>query len=748
MAKSKTNKYEFKAKVKLGGDYEKPPEMAAYIFDRKKQLITATPIKKNSLNFSLEKPSKGLQLVIGPDFTGDKRNTLPSFDTLRQMQAFVMPGFIDIDRPIIELPEIPPNQWTLWPLCLCRVKGRVVKRTVSANGVVTIAPVCGARVHICEVDPFYWIIPRLPDREIFRLRDDILDIIRKPWPPKLPDIIPPELPEPPKPLPDPVPLPLDVNPIDGLNFNASLFSNNISADLISDAKLDVTPATSLSPDVIPNKLKLSLTSHSATVLRKTFLDNIQILRPWICFWPWIRPWFYRCDELRTVITDDDGYFETFIVYPCNGDKPDLYFWAEYSINGAWETVYKPFLPCNVWWNYQCNTEVTLTVTDPRVPGCGERVEIPGKEVVVKTIGRQVSMGEINRAATGALEGTVKAGWIHTGKESPFGARLEPRVDFGTGLKPAGITHYRWSFRALNSGASWTVIDEPIRRHYRAKKVNPFDPTEPIVYKSEPISSGSANDYFAEIEPDLPADGDEWEILDEGYDLKSADFDTNLLLPGKYEMKLELFKQVGGNMVAIDFTTESVGLSQIDDPAPLTSGTYTTVTASGDRVIESGGNVRAYRLVVHVDNRRCFGNIEPVKLSPARTENGCGFISYEAGDQVTLRFQASHPADYGYFNFAMSRGATAMGTSSVAGLVGVTPAGYTLGGTGYEKTSSVADLMAENSTVVPNCDHGAFAQRLWVHALATNGYSRLSGLDAPFTAPAINLRAFALSLETP
>ena len=56
---------------------------------------------------------------------------------------------------------------------------------LQPGGVIVEAPVCNARVHICEVDRLYWVIARLPSHDIFRLRDDLLDIVRRPlpWPP-------------------------------------------------------------------------------------------------------------------------------------------------------------------------------------------------------------------------------------------------------------------------------------------------------------------------------------------------------------------------------------------------------------------------------------------------------------------------------------------------------------------------------------------------------------------------------------
>ncbi len=50
-----------------------------------------------------------------------------------------------------------------------------------------------------------------------------------------------------------------------------------------------------------------------------------------------------------------------IWYLCVGDHPDLYFWVEYSIGGAWTTMYHPPVRCNTYWDYACGSEVTIRV---------------------------------------------------------------------------------------------------------------------------------------------------------------------------------------------------------------------------------------------------------------------------------------------------------------------------------------------------------------------------------------------------
>ena len=228
------------------------------------------------------------------------------------------------------------------------------------------------------------------------------------------------------------------------------------------------------------------------------------------------------------------------------------------------------------------------MTDARVSGCGDRPEVIGKQVVIKTIGREVSLGEINREPPLAdptypgNAGTAKAGWIDATRVSPFGETVELRVDFGTGLKPAGITHYAWSFRPLGStsDADWTKMQEEVKRRYREKT----PPLAPVVYKSVTVGPDpNVAGYFFQVDPALPADGEKFEVLDERIDLASTRWDTTAIPDGKYELKLELFRKVGTAMTRVDLTAEGVAVSQIMDPAPLTEGTYTTQLATGDQL---------------------------------------------------------------------------------------------------------------------------------------------------------------------
>jgi hypothetical protein len=737
-------------KIEYEGKPDAGLDVSAYLFDTQGNLIASAPVAKGAVKLRVERMPRRPRLMIGPTLASE---AAPSVAMLERLNAYAPPWRFEPGRAAYELPPIPDFLWPHWPRCRCRVRGRVVKRTVSPGGVIVEAPVCNARVHICEVDPLWWIIGRLPDDIIRRIRDDLFVAIRKPFP------WPPE-PDPPF---DRLHERIDISPETSRMRNkasaAQLFGGS-RADAVALNPQPLPPLETFAlthraggdaePLLLAAETKVALASRSTQIVRQALLDNLALLRPWICGWDWLYPWFYRCEELRVLTTGDDGRFDTFIWYPCLGDQPDLYFWVEYSIGGVWTTVYHPPIPCNVWWNYACGTDVTIRVTDPRVSGCGSNPDVPGKVVIVKTIGNEVSMGEIGRDAAPddpAKAGTVRPGWLHSTRESPFGGVLEPRVDFGDGLVPAGITHYRWSQRPLGSvnDADWQVIDPEVRRHYR-EKINA--PGDPVIYKSVVVGPDPAvaGQYFL-IEPVLPANGDDWESLEDHYDQASAYWNTNGVSPAKYELKLELFKKVAGVMTRVNLTAAGVTLHQVVTPAPLTGGTYVTAPATPDRQLLDAGSLVGFRLVLHVDNRVCSGTIEPATVAPGANDTKCGFQEYTPASLATVSFRAAHPANFAYFDFDLVRVATALPSASASGLVDDAMVnGFSRGGDLFAKAIPVTTMF--NEGLPPGeepCIRAAFGEALRVYALATDGYDRLSGYDAPRAALGeIALRAFALT----
>jgi len=758
-------------KTSFDGKPDKTINVVAYAFDRQGTLLTSAAVKDGLAKLTLNPDqARTARIFFAPEHPHVKTEKSVTLDTMQRLQGYEATWAYDARKRVYELLPIPEILWRWWYWCSCRVRGRVIK-VETLGGVTYEKPVCHARVRICEVDRLTWIIARLPDDIIQRLRDELIWAIERPFPP---------IPNPPDP-----PFKFDpgyIDPLPLLTKAANLFGKFDRAEVRFEPQPDNLKALAtmrinadavmLNPQPLPPKAaelafetRAALTANSTMIVREALIKNVELIKIYWCYWDWLWPWFrYACDEMTVVETDENGRFDTTIWYLCFGDKPDLYFWVGYSIGEVWTTVYHPSIRCNTYWNYACGTDVTIRVTDPRVHGCGDRPVLLGKKVVVKTIGRQVSMGEIYRDSAvpseKAKEGQVKEGWIDATKPSPFGATLEPRVDFGNGLKLINITHYRWSYRSLGSvsEADWTVMNDilagrTVSRHYR--ETTP--PMSPVVYKSVQIGPDiTVPGYFTIIDPVLPASGEDWEVLDESYDLASAYFATTVLTPGKYELKMELFRKVGAVMVRVDLTAEGVELYEINDPAPLVEGLYSTTAALNDRALiqlvdEGMGipvpHVVGYRLVVHVDNRECFGNIEDVTINGV-TAGPCGFLEYHhLTDNAHIALRASHPASFASFHFRVVRVATDISEASAAGLVDAASVnGFNRAGDTFSKDLTINTLMTSGLLAGQTpCTEAAFAEALQVYALATNGYDRLSYLDGPRGGPSqVDLKAFAIT----
>ncbi len=701
--------------------------LAAYLFDSAGNLVEYSAVRSGRV--TLKSSAKMLghsRLFIAPEPEESANEIHPTIQRMERMGAYepaitsggVLKELIPIPGPIIDG----------WLLCFCWVKGKVVKHDSGM-------PVCGARVHICEVDKLIWWILKLPELEVFRLRDDILK-----------EILKPRIPFPPRPQPDPPPF---ISQIDEVMFNpqpeppAPVFQANLT-NRLSRVAFNPQPEPP-NPELLAKTQSLSLEtglrSNSAHLVRETLISNIQLIIPYLCLWPWW--WRFRCDEVAVVETDHLGRFSTTILYPCNGDKPDLYFWVEYEIDGSWETVYKPPIPCNTYWDYACGTEVILRVNDDRVPACDEEPDLPGCVVQVLSIGRGISMSEILGPGATADEEGLNVDSV----QRPFGGKLEPRVWFSrTELRDGkNIKYYKWSYRRLTEGdgtplaspGPWTPLKRTVVRHY-AKPASGGGVSH-VPYPLGPVPVGPQTDLF-EIKPAaVPPGGIEWTVVDEREDLASGHFETQKLgtgandcekafnAAGKYELKLELFK---GNGALVDWTAEGVGLQVTGVPAPFGTGTVTAQNASNyHRIPGPGGHTMGFRMVLRVDNNCCEAAVMPVS-GTGLTVTPCGFIEFGPGATALLHFKASHPNNFADFDFNLTRAvSTTLHQASVSGRVGTSPVptddathNYNLTPPGdYRETFTVLELLGP-------CSRAAFAETLHVWSRATDGYHRMSHLD--------------------
>ncbi|HEU4650484.1 MAG TPA: hypothetical protein VFS49_03630, partial [Croceibacterium sp.] len=615
--------------------------LVAYVFDAGGTLVQRADIAGGKLELELPREGAHLpRLVIAPAIKDAPSDETPSLERLLKLGAYE--PVLRQDGKLISRIVIPGPIIDLWPFCFCWVRGRVVRASDNR-------PVCHARVHICEVDRIpIWIL-RLPDPDIFRLRDDLIEVLQRP----------------PIPRPEPDPGPF-VNPGALAGFDpqpdppspARRFTDKASrvafnpqpdppiarralrfTDKLSQVALNPQPLPPKESLALPLALRNSLQSHSATTLRQALALNWQLIIPWLCVWPhwW---WWFRCDELAVVETDANGRFERFIVYPCHGDHPDLYFWVEYDLGSGFETVYHPPIACNTYWNYACGSEVTIHLTDPRVPACGGPADLPGKQVVVLSLGRTVAVREVG------ADGLTTAG-------EPFGEKLEPRVDFSaTNLAAAGVPYYQWTYTRLTGpDGSGTTVDpasppigvpkvlkREVVRHYRSGTTYVPEPLGPI--------ASPAADLFRIQPADPPAGGDEWVVLDEREDLASAHFETSSLpgspsssatddrAAGLYELRLQLYDGAGN---VVDWTAKGIDLRITDQDAPFGTATVTTTAApAANRILQPVGvqlHTFGFRMVVRVDNNFCSGAIHPVG-GTVTPDADCGFHNYSSPSDTT------------------------------------------------------------------------------------------------------------------
>jgi hypothetical protein len=163
------------------------------------------------------------------------------------------------------------------------------------------------------------------------------------------------------------------------------------------------------------------------------------------------------------------------------------------------------------------------------------------------------------------------------------------------------------------------------------------------------------------------------------------------------------------------------------PAPFGPVEVDTVDAPAANRLMSAGKVVGFRMVVHVDNNPCEAVIHPVKIG-SHTANPCGFLNFNnTGELVTVSFKARHENDFATFDFDINRGSVGL-VEGASGKVGTAVDGYSEANGEYSKDVLVSHLLRALNPGDEPCARAAFAETLYVRAMATNGWTRLSYLD--------------------
>ncbi len=697
-------KVTFQVSTRARPDFDHP--LNVLVFDPTGAFLERAEVKegKVALSLSEEEVSRARFFVTPRLEEGEDAEITPARleklgayrPVLRAASSGGLPGVIEVPGPVLDF----------WPYCFCWVRGKVVR---SLDGL----PVCNARVHICEVDRIPIWIEKLPDPDILRLRDELLDALREPRPPFPPDPIP----DPPGPLPGPDPLPFR-KPL--IRLGAAVQANPMSLPRPMPLALSVeAPA--------------KLASASPTLARQALVSNWKLLLPYLCLWPWW--WRFRCDEVAVVTTGPGGRFQHLMGYPCGGDHPDLYFWVEYDFGAGPETVHRPPMACWTHWNYPCGNEVVIRVADPRLPACDGELSPEGKQVWVMSVGRKVSIGEIYTDVAGALEGMVREDFGKTEQDYAFGGKLEPRVWFGRAdLIADGITHYLWSVRPLGGAETeWRPLDRQVIRHYTTGAG-----TAPVDVMG-PEASGANAGHFKIRPVSPPAGGIEWVVGDEREDLAAAHFVTRpppvpdpfpacgVADPdaGKYELKMELFDASG---TRIAWEDHGIILRIATSEAPFGDDPFSTQVASDyHRVKDGSGKTIAFRMVLHVDNSRSGATIDAIGGTDVMVNPDCGVVTLVGPNPaLAVGFDAGRPGGLARFDFDTERGLShdIAQASAAGGVAEAAVNGFTRSLPCHFSKSGISA-----STFLETCSQAAFSEHLRVWALSQDGYGRLYHLDA-------------------
>ncbi len=738
---------------------EELPEVMVYAFDPSGQFLAAKPLPKGEEgHVELELPAdlagKAVRVVLGPPQTeekeemppwmtrlmrrGEAQKEPPSLASLSLRGGYEKRVRLSPRENSIHIRVFPPY-WKKWLLCRCVVRGRLVKRVPLPDGTTKELGVCHACVQIYEVDKLPKIILRLPERDLFRLRDDLWRILEKRFP--VPVVFPPPPPPPPEEIRQTVgPMP------HAAPKEAPSPGSPVATPVIPLPPPEVGP--SLKAEAMPAgahfqaQLEPIFRAFSASQLRNALLAQVELLAPYLCALEWMWYWFHT-DLIKCVCTDEQGRFETTIWYPCAGDKPDLYFKAVQCIGGTLHTLYDPGVACHTHWNYVCGTEVVLETDDPAAITCVAPDPVqppPGVSLWVMPY----AVGGVRLDAIKGSGLTDLSDGNGTWVDVPFGGTLGFRLGYSAGI-PYGVAgkpaYYRWLYNKLDGAGNETEwlefappVAETVVRHYLDYDL--AHPELPPTFPAYPLGPQEKNgmhlyEFRPHQPPQVPGHQREWPTDDWFADIYSGIlYSTNLPggvanAAGKYKIKLELYDKNGNRI------TPGPGTFEFVVPTGLASDGVTILTrkAYAGEIQDDG-----FVFYLHVDNNKCEAEIYDAAVNGS-VAGACGFIEYSPGDDVRLSFKAKHPNGFARFKFTVVRGsagyvAAACAPANPAVAWANAPRVTDTSVNGFARdASSVFTKDVDEAAMRGGCAKAAFGTNLFVAATATNGWVRLSGLDA-------------------
>lgn len=712
--------------IRVIHDLEKSAKLQAFVVNNNGKIVETALFDGKEAKFKTDDVISGdskiyIANAIPKELEGKANETILIKAGAYEVVKNLTDNFIDVVK-------LPIGIFLPWFYNNCLITGHLNKN-FYIDGQTRNLPICNARVHICEVEtellwPFLPIYKRkIPDWVIYDISEKFKNIKEN--------------------LVQPHPIPDPIGPVSQQKLHVDLqsLSKNIHHEERKQSK-------SLQP--LESHIIHAMTSDSISIVRKAMIDYHKYLYPYLCLWPIYWPWIYTYDEETIVYSDCNGHFEMWENTFTEDGPLNIYIWVEVNINGKWVTVYKPPVPCYTWWNYKCNTNINIQVSDYRVSPCDCSMEGPADAVWFRSIGNAGSALHLeqNPFSTTVLQSaTLRNGGctdIIDGKKiSPFGGELVLNLFCGANIFNAGVTHYRWKKTMIADAnqnpvsGSTSIIMGNVTRPYLVKMTATHYETH---YCSLGIE-GSGTDLAYRI-PHHDVNSEPVATLQDPADVgrspewtniffDSSHLDSHSLNDGIYKFELELLKkQADGSfhMVPVAKPTYQISTYNIIGDNENAPDNYLNINSGNPAKADS------YKMHVRIDNAHCVGLIHQAKLNETGALSGsCGFIHYtNNGQHIHISFEASHPRNFATFSFSIIKGDGSQPT-------GINPSGYVISGVdGF----SLSGLFSKDFTVLSllnGCiNQAAFAENLYVAALATDGSDRLNTFDAS------DIKAFALS----
>jgi len=715
--KASVEELEFEVSIHLEDSEEKELDLAVYVFNRSGRLVAKEPIKvkkgRGAVEFKLRETSKRLLVKVGPDIK-DLKNLHLHRPVSRSLEA------LPERKTSLEIEILKPG-WICWFRVLYFVTGTVKKED---------QPICSGKVDFYEVD-FRYCFWNLPELDIERIRDAIIDVVIDPPPIEIPEIPVwpnrneddwcPTSPKPPLPhhriLSDETIIrKLDKLPAQSVFAKQRFFAfPNAKAKLDAELKkMSLSERQAFLDREVVEGVKFNKLIHTTTMqFRELLVKEFLAFRFWLC-WPWIYwiwwPWCYSWEKIGTAELQPDGSFsKTIWVSICNKDTPDLWFIVRQEINGVEKVIYERHpVPCNTYWEHPSGKPVHLVVTDPEAVVCFEKPSTDKSGLYVMPLGiGWDGWFDVQQAHIKPADSVdPKRGLFHG--TDPYGTELDIQMQFHDGLRGLGVKYYRWSCKK-EAASEWAQIEKPVvHRYLTIVGSKPFLKSKLL----GPYSVGSEANLF-----EIPDSALDWVIINR-YDRRFAGWDTQNLPDGKYELRLEMFDS-GGIKITRPATN---GFKYF---LPLSGPIGSVWPVDDNPHIEPDGSVILH---AHIDNQDTVARINSISLGGGMFTGECQFLEYteSATDQVVINYFAYHQNDFlSKYDLHVKRGKSG---ASVASYSSPTPAPPP---SGITQSFKVQDILGS----FPQC---AFAVELHTYPRTRNGYTRIREYEAHGTA------AFALT----